>query len=238
MEQTAAFVLHHRPYRETSLLVDVLSRDHGRVSLVARGQRQQSKRRRNVMQLFQPLWLSWYGQGELVTLTQVEVSDAAYRLVGNASLCGLYINELLYKLLPLHEPETDLFDAYQQTLEQLQNNSHQQQLTLRLFEKALLSELGYGLQLETDVDSGQPLQDELNYLYQPDSGPHRYQGSSSNASIVSGRSLRQLREGRGFDETSLKQVKTLMRTVINYYLGGRPLHSRQLFAGLKQFNSK
>lgn len=236
MEHTAAFVLHHRPYRETSLLVDVLSRDHGRVSLVARGQRQQSKRKRNVMQLFQPLWLSWYGQGELVTLTQVEVSDAAYRLVGNASLCGLYINELLYKLLPLQEPETGLFDAYQRTLEQLQNNNSQQQVTLRLFEKALLSELGYGLQLDIDVDSGEPLQDDLNYLYQPDSGPHLYQGGS--ASVVSGRSLRHLREGQGFDETSLKQIKTLMRTVINYYLGGRPLHSRQLFAGLKQSNSK
>lgn len=236
MELTAAFVLHHRPYRETSLLVDILSRDHGRVSLVARGQRQQSKRRRNIMQLFQPLWLSWYGQGELVTLSQVEASEAAYRLLGNASLCGLYMNELLYKLLPLHEPEPELFDAYRQALMQLQTNSSQQQVTLRLFEKALLSQLGYGLQLECDVDTGQPLQDELDYVYQPDSGPQLQSGTSLN--VIAGRSLRHLREEQGFDETSLKQIKTLMRTVINYYLGGRPLHSRQLFAGLKQFNNK
>lgn len=236
MELTAAFVLHHRPYRETSLLVDVLSRDHGRVSLVARGQRQQSKRRRNMMQLFQPLWLSWYGQGELVTLSQVESSEPAYRLLGNASLCGLYMNELLYKLLPLHESEPALFDAYQQALARLQTDNRQQQLTLRLFEKALLSQLGYGLQLESDVETGQPLEDELDYVYHPDSGPHVYQGSS--AEVVSGRSLRHLREEQGFDETSLKQIKTLMRTVINYYLGGRPLHSRQLFAGLKQPNNK
>ncbi|MBD3635549.1 MAG: DNA repair protein RecO [Methylophaga sp.] len=236
MELTAAFVLHHRPYRETSLLVDVLSRDHGRVSLVARGQRQQSKRRRNMMQLFQPLWLSWYGQGELVTLSQVETSEPAYRLQGNASLCGLYMNELLYKLLPLHESEPALFDAYQQALARLQTDNRQQQLTLRLFEKALLSQLGYGLQLESDVETGQPLEDELDYVYHPDSGPHVYQGSS--AAVVSGRSLRHLREEQGFDETSLKQIKTLMRTVINYYLGGRPLHSRQLFAGLMQSNNK
>lgn len=236
MELTAAFVLHHRPYRETSLLVDVLSRDHGRVSLVARGQRQKSKRRRNMMQLFQPLWLSWYGQGELVTLSQVESSEPAYRLLGNASLCGLYMNELLYKLLPLHESEPALFDAYQQALARLQTDNRQQQLTLRLFEKALLSQLGYGLQLESDVETGQPLEDELDYVYHPDSGPHVYQGSS--VAVVSGRSLRHLREEQGFDETSLKQIKTLMRTVINYYLGGRPLHSRQLFAGLKQPNNK
>ena len=236
MELTAAFVLHHRPYRETSLLVDVLSRDHGRVSLVARGQRQKSKRRRNMMQLFQPLWLSWYGQGELVTLSQVESSEPAYHLLGNASLCGLYMNELLYKLLPLHESEPALFDAYQQALARLQTDNRQQQLTLRLFEKALLSQLGYGLQLESDVETGQPLEDELDYVYHPDSGPHVYQGRS--AAVVSGRSLRHLREEQGFDETSLKQIKTLMRTVINYYLGGRPLHSRQLFAGLKQPNNK
>jgi DNA repair protein RecO (recombination protein O) len=236
VELTAAFVLHHRPYRETSLLVDVLSREYGRVSLVARGQRQQSKRRRNMMQLFQPLWLSWYGQGELLTLTQVEASEAAYRLLGNASLCGLYMNELLYKLLPLQEPEPELFNAYQQALVALQTDNSQQQRTLRLFEKALLSQLGYGLQLEVDVESGQPLKDELQYVYQPDSGPRLHRGGS--VPVVSGRSLRHLREEQGFDEASLKQIKTLMRTVINYYLGGRPLHSRELFAGIKQLNSK
>ncbi|GAB4289370.1 MAG: DNA repair protein RecO [Methylophaga sp.] len=230
MEPAVAFVLHHRPYRETSLLVDALSREYGRVSLVARGHRQQSKRRRNVIQLFQPLWLSWYGRSDLFTLDQVEALEAGYRLIGSASLCGLYMNELLYKLLPLHAPEPALFDAYQQALSQLQDNGHQQ-IVLRLFEKRLLNQLGYGLQLEFDVDSGQPLEDELYYVYQPDSGPHRAEGNSPAA--VSGRSLRHLREEQGFDETSLRQIKSLMRTVINYYLGGRPLHSRQLFIGLK-----
>lgn len=234
MELTAAFVLHHRPYRETSLLVDIFTHEYGRVSLVARGQRQQ-KRKQNLMQLFQPLWLSWYGHGELQTLTQVEATDAAYRLSGNASLCGLYINELLVKLLPLHEPEPALFETYQRTIRALQEDSNQQ-LVLRLFEKALLSQLGYGLQLEYDADTQQPLRDEQEYVYHPDSGPHLYTGTS--AVSVSGKSLRHLREEQGFDEHSLKQIKTMMRTVINYYLGGRPLHSRQLFAGLNQFKSK
>lgn len=235
MELTTAFVLHHRPYRETSLLVDVLSRDYGRVSLVARGQRQSKKTKQNVMQLFQPLWLSWFGHGELVTLSQVEAAEPGYRLIGNSSLCGLYMNELLVRLLPLQESEPDLFDSYRKTLQMLRN-SEDPQITLRLFEKQLLGQLGYGLQLDYDVETGQPISDALDYIYQADSGPHRHHGTS--ATTISGRSLRHLREEQGFDQQSLKQIKTLMRTVINYYLGGRPLHSRQLFADLNQYKTK
>lgn len=235
MELSAAFVLHHRPYRESSLLVEAFSRDAGRVSLVARGQRQQSSKKRSVMQLFQPLWLSWFGHGELVTLKQVEVDQAGYRLMGNASLCGLYLNELLVRLLPLHEAEPELFDAYQQALASLSQNENPQ-IVLRLFEKQLLAQLGYGLQLMWDVDTQQPLDDNADYIYQIESGPQRSTNASAN--VISGRSLRHLREEQGFDEQSLRQIKGLMRSVINYYLGGRPLHSRQLFAGMNQFKHK
>jgi DNA repair protein RecO (recombination protein O) len=235
VDLTAAFVLHHRPYRETSLLVDVLSREYGRISLVARGQRKQKKGRSQVMQLFQPLWLNWFGHGELVTLGQIEAGDRGYRLIGNASLCGLYINELLVKLLPLQEPEPEIFDAYQLTLQALhQHESHE--ITLRLFEKRLLAALGYGLQLEFEADTQAPLDPAGRYIYQPETGPVRYQGGS--AATISGQSLILLGQEQGFDDDSLKQIKTMMRTVINYYLGGRPLNSRQLFAGLNQYKTK
>jgi DNA repair protein RecO (recombination protein O) len=217
------------------MLVEVFSRDAGRVSLVARGQRQQSSKKRSVMQLFQPLWLSWFGHGELVTLKQVEAEQPAYHLMGNASLCGLYLNELLVRLLPLHEAEPELFDAYQQALAALSQNDNPQ-IVLRLFEKQLLAQLGYGLQLMWDVDSQQPLDDDADYIYQIESGPHR--STSTSVEVISGRSLRHLREEQDFDEHSLRQIKGLMRRVINYYLGGRPLHSRQLFAGLNQFKHK
>jgi DNA repair protein RecO (recombination protein O) len=235
VELSAAFVLHHRPYRESSLLVEVFSRDAGRVSLVARGQRQQTSKKRSIMQLFQPLWLSWFGHGDLVTLKQVEADQAAYHLTGNASLCGLYLNELLVRLLPLHEAEPEVFDAYQQALAAL-SQGQEPQIVLRLFEKQLLAQLGYGLQLMWDVDTQQPLNDSTDYVYHVESGPHRSHAKAAN--VISGRSLRHLREEQGFDEKSLRQIKGLMRSVINYYLGGRPLHSRQLFAGLNQFKHK
>jgi DNA repair protein RecO (recombination protein O) len=236
VELTPAFVLHHRPYRETSLLVDIFAQDYGRVSLVARGVRQQKKRQHNTFQLFQPILISWYGHGDLVTLSQAEPSAAAYRLKGNASLCGFYLNELLVKLLPAHEAEPEVFAAYQTALAQLQQGDDEQ-IVLRLFEKRLLSHLGYGLILAHEAGSQAAINDETYYVYQPDSGP-RLSGNTSSEPVISGRSLRHLNQETGFDETSLKEIKRLMRTVINYYLGGRPLHSRQLFAGLKQFNSQ
>ncbi len=232
MELTSAFVLHHRHFRETSLLVDALTREYGRISLVARGMRQQKKRQTNVFQLFQPLWLSWYGHGELVTLSQVETADSAFRLVGKASLCGLYMNELLVRLLPTQEAESAIYDAYQSALDKLQQGENEQ-IVLRLFEKQLLSHLGYGLALMYEADSDQRLEEDARYQYLPESGLQR-QFSSNTSTSISGRSLRHLEEETGFDATSLKEIKIMMRTVINFYLGDRPLNSRQLFADLNQ----
>jgi len=232
VELTSAFVLHQRPFRETSALVDVISRDYGRISMVARGVRKQSKCQSNALQLFQPIWLNWSGHGELVTLNQAETAGAAFRLVGKASLCGLYLNELLVKLLPAHEAEPAVYDAYQTALGALQQQ-HNEQIVLRLFEKQLLSQLGYGLALTQDIH-GQALFDGAYYCYLPETGPDRRDSQNSEA-FISGRSLRILNDEHGFDEVSLKEIKILMRTVINFYLGGRPLHSRQLFAGLNQY---
>lgn len=230
MEPASAFVLHHRAYRETSLLVDAFTLEQGRIRLIAKGVR---KRQNNSLQLFQPLWMSWYGYGELATLKQAETTKPAYRLTGNASLCGLYMNELLVRLLPLHETEADIFQAYEMTLAQLQSPSTQQ-VVLRLFEKALLMHLGYGLQLQYEVHADCEIDDNTRYVYHPESGPQRSLHSNETHTI-SGRSLRILRQESGFDDISLREIKGLMRQVINYYLGGRPLHSRQLFSGAHQF---
>lgn len=235
MELTSAFVLHQRPYRETSLLVDVFTEPQGRISLIARGVRQKRKRQQNFPQLFQPFLLSWYGQSDLVSLSQFEVYQAPYSLKGNACLCGLYLNELLVRLLPIHEPEQAIFDAYQLALARLAEST-QNEVTLRLFEKQLLLHLGYGLELSNEANTGAMLDDERQYIYLIESGP-KVNDDRAATNTISGRSLRHLREEQGFDERSLGEIKRLMRQVIDHYLGGRPLQSRSLFAQLKQFNS-
>lgn len=227
---TSCFILHQRPYRETSLLLDVFSQQFGRVSLIAKGVRKQKRSQMGLYQLYQPLLMSWLGRGELFTLTTAEADAPRYILKAESALCGLYINELMVKLLPLHEADHGIFSAYQNALESLQDRANTA-LTLRLFEKRLLTHLGYGLVLDREFESGQLIDAQQLYYYQADAGLARwYSGQKQPA--ISGRSLQHLADESNFDSQSLAEIKQLMRGVIHFYLGGKPLKSRQLFTEL------
>jgi len=232
-EHTPAFVLHQRPYRETSLLLDVFSEQYGRISLVAKGVRSKKRSQSGLLQLYQPLLLSWMGRGELQTLTSAEADKPRYILQANSALCGLYVNELMVKLLPLHIPETAIFTAYQNVLFNLQNTDNVE-VELRLFEKRLLVNLGYGLVLDRDVETDQLIDENHRYIYRPDAGLYRCNEDSMEPSI-SGRSLQHLINECDFDRQSLLEIKQLMRSVMHFYLDGKPLQSRALFAQLQQY---
>lgn len=232
MALTQAFVLHQRPYRETSLLLDVFTEHAGRISLVARGVRQQKRRQNNPFQLFQPLWLSWFGRGDLLTLGQVESTNPAFLLRGPASLCGLYINELLMRLLNIQHPEPAVFVLYQQTLERLAA-ADQVEVSLRIFEWQLLDALGYGLDLQTDA-LGSAIEPAVYYRFLPEQGFMPHNGALKSG-LIQGRSLQQLQQTQQFDTQALAEIKQLMRTVLNYYLDGKPLKSRALFAEMQRY---
>lgn len=227
---TSCFILHKRAFRETSLLLDVFSEQHGRVSLIVKGARQNKRSQIALYELYQPLLISWLDHGELHTLTVAETHAPRYILKGESALCGLYINELMVKLLPLHGAEPELFSAYQNALESLQQVDSIE-LALRLFEKRLLTNLGYGLVLDREFDNGQLIDEQQQYYYQADAGLIRWYPGQKQAAI-SGRSLRHLINESGFDSQSLSEIKQLMRTVIHFYLGGKALQSRQLFTEL------
>ena len=225
-----AFILHQRVFRESSLLLDIISRDHGRISLVAKGVRKQKRSQAGLLQIYQPLLLSWQGRRDLQTLTAAETNGPAYLLRAESALCGLYINELMMKLLPLGESESNLYMDYQKALFGLQE-ALQNEITLRLFEKQLLSHLGYGLVLDQDVETGEPIDEEKDYFYVADEGLYRWQ-SGQERNRISGRSLQHLVKEQDFDEKSLNEIKQLMRMVIHFYLGDKPLRSRELFSQL------
>ncbi len=227
---TPCFILHQRPYRETSLLLDVLSQQFGRVSLIAKGVRKQKRSQMGLYQLYQPLLIAWTGRGELQTLTQLETMAPRYILQAESALCGLYINELMVKLWPLHVAEEGIFSIYQDALESLQKKENTQS-ALRLFEKRLLSQLGYGLVLDREFESGELIEEEHQYYYQADAGLVRWHPGQRQAAI-SGRSLQHLTNETDFDAKSLQEIKQMMRSVLNFYLGGKPLQSRQLFTEL------
>ena len=225
-----AFILHQRVFRESSFLLDIFSRDHGRISLVAKGVRKQKRSQAGLLQIYQPLLLSWQGRRDLQTLTAVEPNGPAYLLRAESALCGLYINELMMKLLPLGESESNLYIDYQKALFGLQE-ALQNEITLRLFEKQLLSHLGYGLVLDQDVETGEPIDEGKDYYYVADEGLYRWQ-SGQKRNRISGLSLQHLVTEQDFDEKSLNEIKQLMRMVIHFYLGDKALRSRELFSQL------
>ena len=152
IELEPAFVLHARPYRDSSLLLETFSRDHGRLGLIARGARSPRSRVRGLLQPFVPLLLSWRGRGELGTLTGAEAAGNFVPLSGSAAIIGFYLNELLHRFVHRHDPEPALFAHYGATLERIARESDPEP-ALRIFEKRLLETVGYALELERESDS-------------------------------------------------------------------------------------
>jgi DNA repair protein RecO (recombination protein O) len=225
----AAFILHTRPWRETSLIVDVLSRHHGRLGLVARGARRQSSSLKARLVSFQPLSLSWFGKGALRTLHGAEWQGGDLNLRGHGLMCGFYLNELLLRLLPEGDPHEFLFDHYQAALERLGREAEVEPV-LRRFELDLLSELGYAQPLGHMADGGD-LQDSARYGYAYGVGvvPHR-----AGEPAYLGRTLLDLAQGDLNRPATLAEGKLLMRGLLAHYLGEKPLATRQLLIDLQK----
>lgn len=223
------YILHQRPYRDTSLLLEVFTRDHGRLGLVARGARGPRARNRGLLQPFQPLLLTWSGRGELGTLAGLEAGGAARRLPGAVLYSGFYLNELLLRLLQRLDPHPELYAAYATALAALPDAT---QRTLRLFEKALLEELGYGLLLDHEAHGGAPVEADAWYAYELECGPVRAEEHSPNRLVLAGSSLLSLAADELRDARSLADAKRLMRAALGLYLGERELKTREVFAAL------
>ena len=168
MEPT--FILHRHPFQNTSWLLELFTLNHGRFSAVARSARGPKSRYRGQLEPFFPLLTAWTGKRELKTLTLAETESAPLILTGNALFSGFYLNELLIKLLHREDPHPQLFSAYQTALLELSKGSALLEITLRRFEKKLLEELGYGLNLSHTTDTHAPIQPEMHYQFIPQQG--------------------------------------------------------------------
>ena len=229
-----AYVLHAYPFRETSLIVEVFSRDFGRMALLARGARRPRSAIRGLLMAFQPLELGWAGKGEVLTLMKAEWQGGQPLLAGAALFCGYYLNELLMHLLPREDAHEKLFARYVETLSRLAEDtgSGEREADLRRFEKALLQELGYGLTLNHD-SSGKEIIPAAHYTYRMEHGPVRLEHAGAAAQAVSGKTLRDLAAEDFSDPRSRGEAKQLMRTLMAYYLGGKELETRRIFKELQ-----
>ncbi len=227
-----AFVLHAQPYRETSLIVEVFSRAYGRLPLVARGARRPRSAIRGLLMPFQPLLLGWFGKGELKTLHDAEWQGGQPHLQGNALMCGLYLNELLVNLLLRDDPHQDLFDYYAATLMRLATECDHA-ASLRCFEKHLLQELGYALLLTREANHGEPILAQQHYRYQLDYGAVP-EHSSDQGFLVAGKTLLDMQQDDYRDVHTNLQSKQLMRILLNHYLGGKILNTRELIKEIQK----
>ncbi len=225
----SCFVLHSRPWRETSMLLDVFSKKYGKVTLCARSIRGEKSQNRSLLQPFNPLYMSWKGRGELQTLTRLEPAEPAIKLAGYALYSALYLNELMVRLLHRHDPHPELFNYYNQALKKLSYTDLLEQ-PLREFELELLSSTGYGLALDMDIN-GEAISEKNNYRLDEHGffKPVEYKLDANHHREFMGGELLLLSQRSWHNTATLKTAKRVLRLSLKSLLGDKPLQSRKLF---------
>lgn len=233
-----AYVLHTRPYSETSLLVDVFSRDHGRCMLLAKGARRQKNAQRGILLPFKPLLTGWSGKGALPVLTSVEATGHLPELRGNALHAGWYANELVLRMLHRFDEHASLFDAYDAAVRALAAGADAAE-SLRLFEKHLLQETGFGLILDHDVETGEAIIPDTDYRYRLESGPVMSSSvTAANGGVrVRGSTLREMDAGEFRSLRSRQEARRLNRDLIRVQLGHRELRSRKVLQQILRYRN-
>ena len=230
IQQQAAYILHHRPFRDSSQILDVITLDHGKLSLVARGSRGGRSRLKGVLRPFMPLAISWVQRSDLGTLTGAEVRGMPLKLVGDNLLSGFYVNELVMHFLHRHDPQPEIFDAYGKTITALAA-ADSVAACLRHFEIELLRHVGYAMNFEYESGSHDQLQAEQHYEYRFEQGPVPVQ-RSDGAMVFSGAELLAIGAHRFDDPAVLRASNRLLREVIGFHLGGKELKSRKVLVDL------
>ncbi len=226
IQQHPAFILHHRPFRDSSQILDIISREHGKLSLVARGSRGAKSRLRGILRPFMPLSMSWFLKSDLGTLTGAEVNGAPLSLSGDALLSGYYVNELVLHFLHRHDPQPDIFDLYAHTIQSLAA-AESIAACLRHFEIDLLRQIGYALNFDHESASRQALQADQNYEYRIEQGPVTV-NKTEGSLVFSGSQLTAIGAQEFDDPDTLRAASRLMREVISFHLGGKELKSRKV----------
>jgi len=230
--QEPAYVLHRRPWRETSLMVDLFTLNQGRMTVIAKGANSARSPLKAQLQPFHPLVVDWTGRGELKTLTQVDVRSGPTLTRTLSLYSGLYLNELLQRVLPAADPHPTLFAAYIEAIGRLSSATDVEPV-LRQFERAFASALGYDFAWHVATDTGQSVEPGGQYCYDPEQGIVSGVSPGVRLQKLPGDVLLALARGDFESEPSRRVAKRVMRVLTDYLLQGRPLNSRSLFTHLR-----
>jgi DNA repair protein RecO (recombination protein O) len=230
VQQQPAFILHYRPFRDSSQLLDIISRDHGKLTLVARGSRAAKSRLRGILRPFQPLRMSWFIRSDLGTLTGAEIDGAPTALVGDALLAAYYLNELVLNFLHRHDAQPEIFGVYASALGALSDRDAVAP-TLRSFEIEFLSLLGYAIDVGRDANTHECVEEDEYYEYRSDQGPVRV-SRQQGPMVFRGSELKGIDASRFDDPEILQAAGRLLREVIHHHLDGRELKTRKVLLDL------
>lgn len=226
VQQEPGYILHHRPFRDTSQILDILTRDHGKIAVVSRGSRGSKSRLAGILRPFLPLRVSWVAKSDLGTLTGAEAAGRPAGLTGDALLSAFYVNELVLHFLHRHDPQPELYDLYRQAISGLAATT-EVAATLREFELEFLGLLGYAVTLDRAAGTHDAIDPERNYEYRFEQGPVPVE-RSEGALVFDGATLLAI-GARQFDDTGvLRAANRLLRGIIHYHLGGKELQSRKV----------
>lgn len=226
VQQQPAYILHHRPFRDSSQILDVVTRDHGKLALVARGSRGSKSRLAGVLRPFLPLRVSWVAKSDLGTLTGAEAAGAPSGLRGDALLSAYYVNELMLHFLHRHDPQPEIYELYAQAVQSLCGASDVA-ACLRHFEIEFLSLLGYAVTFDREAGSGLDVDPDGNYDYRVEEGPVRVERSQGPL-VFRGATLLAIGAGEFDNPEVLRAANRLLRDVIAFHLGGKELQSRKV----------
>jgi DNA repair protein RecO (recombination protein O) len=230
-------VLHHRPYRDTSRILELFTRDHGRVSLFARGARSARSKAASLATILQPfnrVLVSWTGRGEAGQLTSAEFDGAFSMMPPDQLVNGYYLSELLLKLFARHDGHAEVFDLYATTIDAIKAGDPIR--ALRVFEKRLLESLGYGLVLDVDAQSQEPVDANRMYHYRLEQGVVRALDVAEGSLVFAGSSLLALAREELSSPAALADARRLLRAALDRCLDGRELKSRQVLMALRRSN--
>lgn len=232
-EFLSSYILHQKPFKESSLLLTCLLEGQGIVTFLAKGARRPRSPFYPFMRPFLLLDILFQGKGDLKVLTHADSRHFYAKLLGRKMVLGLYINELVVRLCEQEEPLSDLFRYYDEALLRLHEaKEREEEWILRQFECQLIRDLGYGVDLSYTAETKEPIVPEGQYAYDPERGIVLAE-ESQGSSFVSGKTLIALKEGSFYNEQIVREAKSFTRRVLGHYLGQKTLHSRKLF--LKNF---
>ncbi len=230
VQQQPGYILHHRPFRDTSQILDMVTRDHGKIAVVARGSRGSKSRLAGLLRPFLPLRISWVAKSDLGTLTGAEVAGPPAGMAGDALLSAFYVNELLLHFLHRYDPQPEIFALYEEVIRALVRTENVA-ASLRSFEFEFLSLLGYAVNLDHEFGSHDPLHGDRSYQYRMEQGLVAVD-RSEGALVFSGAVLIGIAEQRFDDADILRAANRMLREIISFHLGGKELKSRKVLMEL------